>query len=46
MIKKKMVIVVIVGTRGFFNPYLALSGRKDILSVLDTDAAPTGVVEL
>jgi L-fucose isomerase-like protein len=55
MDKKKMVFGVIVGTRGFFNPELALAGRRDILSVLekkqidyvilDTDATPTGVVE-
>ncbi|MCF7943549.1 MAG: fucose isomerase [Spirochaetia bacterium] len=55
MEKKKMVFGVIVGTRGFFNPELALAGRRDILSVLekkhfdyvilDTNATPTGVVE-
>ncbi len=55
MNKKEMTFGVIVGTRGFFNPELAASGRDEILTVLDkkgykavildTDATPTGVVE-
>ncbi|MBI9101820.1 MAG: fucose isomerase [Spirochaetales bacterium] len=55
MKQKKVTFGVIVGTRGFFNPELATSGRTEILKVLeekgfdavilDTDSTPTGVVE-
>lgn len=55
MDKKKITFGVIVGTRGFFNPKLALAGRKDILSVLknkgfgavilEESATPSGVIE-
>lgn len=41
MIKKKITFGVIVGTRGFFNPELAATGRVEILEVLkskDVDA--------
>ena len=46
---------LIVGTRGFFNPELAVQGRKDLLSKLDKlgynyvippeDATPNGAIE-
>lgn len=55
MHKKVMTFGIIVGTRGFFNPELALDGRTQILNVLDnlgyksvildTKETPTGVVE-
>ncbi len=55
MEKKQICFAVIVGTRGFFNPELAMSGRKDLLSlleekgydyvILDTDKTATGVIE-
>jgi L-fucose isomerase-like protein len=53
--KKKLTFGVLVGTRAFFNPDLALAGRNQILArlekmgfetvVLSTSATPTGVVE-
>ncbi|MBN2628648.1 MAG: fucose isomerase, partial [Spirochaetales bacterium] len=53
--KEKTTLAVIVGTRGFFNPELAQSGRKDILTlmekkgmeavILDAKETPTGVIE-
>ncbi len=55
MKKKQICFAVIMGTRGFFNPELAMSGRKDLLTllekegyeyvVLDTDRTETGVIE-
>jgi L-fucose isomerase-like protein len=55
MEQNSMTFGVIVGTRGFFNPELAKSGRKEILTllekkdidavILDSGETPTGVVE-
>jgi len=55
MEKQKITFGVIVGTRGFFNPDLALNGRNAILElldncgygsvILDRNSTPTGVVE-
>ena len=51
----KLCFAVIVGTRGFFNTDLAVHGKRDMLTVLDSlgfstiimpdDATPTGCVE-
>jgi L-fucose isomerase-like protein len=51
----KVTFAVIVGTRGFFNPQLAAAGRKEIISLLETegynyviidsDAGSSGLVE-
>jgi L-fucose isomerase-like protein len=52
---KKTTFGLIVGTRGFFNPELAVQGRKDLLAKLDKlgynyiippeDATPNGAIE-
>ena len=55
MIEKKPTFGLIVGTRGFFNPLLAVEGRKQWLAKLDglgyeyvipaEDATPNGAIE-
>ena len=52
---KKTTFGLIVGTRGFFNPQLAVQGRRDLLAKLDTlgysyiitpeNATPNGAIE-
>ncbi len=53
--KEKIAFGVIVGTRGFFNPKLAASGRRELIDkltnmgyeviILPEDATPTGAIE-
>ncbi len=55
IMQKKPTFGLIVGTRGFFNPELAVQGRKDLLARLDQlgynyiippeDATPNGAIE-
>ncbi len=55
IMEKKPTFGLIVGTRGFFNPELAVQGRRDLLAKLDSlgyryiippeDATPNGAIE-